>query len=212
MANTYVFTEQDKSQSIFIHFPNFLNQPSADAYFKKCEEIVDWKGGEYKTHTVNRLQRYYNINGESFSKYWKNTPDRWQPQPYEDWLIDLQDHVGACINDMYNIPCNFQSALMNKYSNGYDLITKHKDTSNTPDPTVASISFGAPRVFKIHRTINDIYSTKDAEPGAYFSKSWILGPGDLFIMAGSSQRYFTHELVGDERITNVRYNISFRTN
>ena len=209
--NTFTYREKDGSTSNFIHFPQFFSKNTSDMYLNLCDSITDWKHGTYKTHKLHRVQRYYNTNGEPFSKYWKNVPERWLPVEYEPWLLDLQNHIESCVNE-FNIPANFVGALMNKYSSGSDCITKHKDSSEFPDPTVVSISFGAPREFRIHRTVKDLYSLKDAEGEDYLTRSWTLNSGDLFIMSGSSQRYFTHEIVREPNVTSVRYNISFRTN
>lgn len=209
--NTFTHYENDGSVSVFTHFPNFFSKTTSNMYLSLCDSVTDWKHGTYKTHKLDRLQRYYNIHGKPFSKFWKTIPERWSPVKYEPWLLDLQNHIESCVNE-FNIPVNFTSALMNKYSSGSDCITKHKDSSDEPDPTVISVSFGASREFRIHRTEEKLYSTKDAEGEEYITRSWTLNSGDLFIMSGSSQRYFTHEIVRNPNITDVRYNISFRTN
>lgn len=218
-----IINEQDGTHSIFMYIPKYIKDPN-NYYLQMLNAFNnnDWKLGEYKHHELNRIQRFYSIDNKPFCEHWKNQPERWQPHIYEDWLIEMQYDIQQDINDMcqdlmdvypnFN-PVKFTSALINKYRNGRDFIPEHRDVVVMDrDPTIASISFGQPREFRINRIHydpKDVRTIEHDKENQHFSKSWTLKPGDLLLMAGSAQKYFSHEILPDNS-TKSRYNITFR--
>ena len=66
------------------------------------------------------------------------------------------------------------------------------------DPVIASVSLGARRRFSMrHRNTRQRWSTE-------------LGDGDLLIMAGSTQRYWQHQVAKTRRRVGQRINLTFR--
>lgn len=218
-----IVNELDGSQSIFMYIPGFM-QKQQEFYLKKLNKFTndDWKAGEYKHHDLNRIQRFYSITGKPFCEHWKNIPERWKSCTYEEWLTNLQNEVQMYINDTceglinshesFN-PVNFESALINKYRNGNDFIPEHRDVVVMDrDPTIASVSFGETRTFRVNRVVydpNDPRKLVRDNEFRHFSKEWQLKSGDLVVMAGSAQKYFSHEILQDQT-TNPRFNITFR--
>lgn len=221
--NLEIINEQDGTESIFMYLPKYIKD-SNNHYLRMLNAFTnnDWKLGTYKHHELNRIQRFYSVDKKPFCEQWKNQPERWQPHVYEDWLIEMQYILQHDINDMckdlmktytnFNT-VKFNSALINKYRNGNDYIPEHRDiVVMNQDPTIVSISFGQSRVFKINRILydpNDVRKLDRDVKNQHFSKSWTLHHGDLFLMAGSAQKYFSHEILPDNS-TQPRYNITFR--
>jgi alkylated DNA repair dioxygenase AlkB len=111
---------------------------------------------------------------------------------YPVWVMVLQFEVSRLLNR------KFTSCLINEYSDGTKWIPHHSDSTIQECPVIVSVSFGATRTFQIKSTIGN------------FSKDYQLYSGDLFIMSGYSQTYFTHSIIKDPTVTNTRYNITFR--
>jgi alkylated DNA repair dioxygenase AlkB len=212
-----IINETDGTHSIFMYIPNFIKNSSYYLDIMNNFTNNDWKTGDYNHHELDRVQRFYSINKQPFCEHWKTQPSRWQPFDYENWLLELQQRVEINVNDlckdlMNNYPnfnsIDFSSALINKYRNGDDYIPEHRDSVVMDrDPTIVSLTFGQTREFRINRILPIKNITHDLKH--QFSKTWKLKSGDLFIMAGSSQKYFSHEILKDTSI-NPRYNITFR--
>ncbi len=199
-----IINEVNGGHSIFIYLPKFIKQN----FLKQLNEITNWKHGEYLNQHVDRVQQFFHINGEPFCKKWKKITERWESMPYYSWLLEFQLKLQTDLDDIlkplyqiYNIqPINFKSALINKYRDGNDFIPPHKDTTETEEPTIVSVSFGESRTFIVKRIIF----------GEETETVYNLKQGDVFIMAGKSQENYTHEILKDSTITKPRYNITFR--
>jgi alkylated DNA repair dioxygenase AlkB len=193
--STYKLEEENGDVSIFIHVPQFLNNEVSNHYLKLLNDITDWKTGDYKNTDFHRLQRYYNKTGAFFAEgLWKVNHERWRPCEYEDWLTELQTEI----NDI-NENAIFNSVLINKYADGTQYIPAHRDISHEECPIIASLSFGATRTFRINHNVH-----------TQLGREYSLASGDLFIMMGSAQTYFTHEILKDSQCQDVRYNMTFR--
>lgn len=90
--------------------------------------------------------------------------------------------------------------LANLYRDGRDAMGWHADDEPElgPEPLVASLSFGARRRFLL----------KPRGGGAAVRLD--LGPGDLLVMAGTSQRTHVHALPRALRVAAPRVNLTFR--
>lgn len=95
----------------------------------------------------------------------------------------------------------FNSVLANQYRDGRDSVSWHSDDEPElgTEPTIASISVGATRTFKV-RSIDR-------------AKSWDLGlsNGDLLVMSGRSQADFQHSVPKTSRPVGARINLTFRS-
>ena len=87
---------------------------------------------------------------------------------------------------------DINSCLINKYRNGNDYIKPHRDThlSFGRYPTVINLSIGGTREL--------YFRSKNKAANNY---SFNLESGSLFVMAGSSQEKFTHEITKSESNT-----------
>jgi alkylated DNA repair dioxygenase AlkB len=88
--------------------------------------------------------------------------------------------MAAALSARYGLPLTRISA--NLYRDGRDSVAWHGDTHlrTLPTATVAVLSLGSPRPFKLRPR------------GGGASRSWDLGQGDLAVMGGTCQRTWQH--------------------
>jgi alkylated DNA repair dioxygenase AlkB len=76
----------------------------------------------------------------------------------------------------------------------------HSDDEKTlgRNPVIASVSFGAERIFKLkHRESKEVVSL-------------LLEHGSLLIMKGETQHYWVHTMPKTKKVTTPRVNLTFR--
>ena len=205
-------TEENEGKSFFIFIPNFLNKKELLTLKNELNEIDDWKiTTKYDNITVQRKQKWYQLNNKTFGKNWKVTHDKWKSNNYTKHLLDLQNKIQDYVN---NLSCvqktNVNSLLINYYENGNNCIAPHRDDAGSfgLEPTIILMSVGGPRTFKIERTILD--SLKRDKKMSHLNKDFILPDNSLFIMSGKSQRHFCHSIIEEPHIMNERYSLTFR--
>jgi alkylated DNA repair dioxygenase AlkB len=93
----------------------------------------------------------------------------------------------------------FNACFLNWYRSGQDSIGWHSDDEPLfgKNPTIASVSLGATRTFKIRHVISQQ------------SKNIRLDNGDLLVMGGTFQNYFYH-CIPKEPGAGERINLTFR--
>ena len=189
-------------------------------YLHALNNIEDFKDNKnWSEEKVIRLQKWYQINGSYFCPKWKVKYKRWVSHPYPDFLLqlqsDIQDHLQSIqmrCNEL-NIP-EINSCLINKYRNGNDYIRPHRDTDMSfgKEPTVLGLSLGCDREIKFCRVKYNGHNTSNSKIDKEKSDlnfTQTLKSGSLFIMAGSSQKYFTHEIPKSTK-NQIRYSLTFR--
>lgn len=138
-----------------------------------------------------RLTAWYGDPGAAYTySGLRNEPLLWTPL-----LEALRDRL----QDALDRPLN--SVLANLYRDGRDHMGWHADDEPElgPTPTIASLSFGATRTFRMkHR----------AEPGRTVSIE--LTHGGLLVMDGRSQAEWLHAVPKRLRVTEPRINLTFR--
>jgi len=179
--------------SIFQYYDNFFN----NEYYN---DIYSWlsnqkfKSGHNKTKDkIDREQIWFEKNKSYFCKKWKERYPRWESEEYDNFLLDLQNKI----RNHFLIDVN--SCLINKYNNGGDYITPHKDNS---------ISFGSQPdiiIYSLGCTRDMIIKNDSTDKIIKFS----LKPNSILIMSGASQKNFTHEIPKDNSI-DIRYSLTFR--
>jgi len=114
--------------------------------------------------------------------------------PWTDELLALKKIVEELSLKKFN--CCF----LNLYHNGLEGIGWHSDDEEIlgPNPTIASLSFGAERKFCFKHKINQKII------------SIILESGSLLIMKGATQRNWLHGLPKSKKIMTPRINLTFR--
>lgn len=95
----------------------------------------------------------------------------------------------------------FYFCLCGLYENNQISIPHHKDEINDDDDIIASVSFGASRIFEVK------HLNADGLPPVQY----LLNDGDLIIMDGASQRVTSHAVPALETPCGERVNLTFRT-
>jgi len=221
----YSYYEVDKSYSVIIHIKNFFSTNEKKILLQNLDSIDNWETGEAFGNPIRRIQKWHHIDDKNFGTHWKKNYPRWTAKPYNNWLLKLQNRMQIEINKIlmehnlyqkYQISqLNINSVLMNKYRDGSDGFKAHKDDEKIfgNNPTILSVTFGTTRKFIMKRSIynkDNPSSTKINNDESDKHLSFDLESGDILLMAGSSQKYFSHEVPKDEQCVGSRYNLTFR--
>ena len=214
-----IINEEGGDTSFIYYKPNFLPK-------EKYEELKDWlhtnpnyKGGiSFNQTEIPREQIWYQEEEKYFSKNWNGRIPRWESCSYDDYLKGFQPYIQDQINKLelnYDLhKPRFNSFLINKYRNGNDSIKPHRDNMDSfgEEPTVAVLSVGEIRNIELKRikynkeNLNSIRADKTKQ---YLNQIIPLEPNSLFIMAGATQKYYSHEIKKCAK-KDVRYSVTIR--
>ena len=183
-------------KSIFIYKPNFLSIEETNT-LQAYLDLLSFKKGE-----CQREQLWFQKDKRYFCENWYKRIDRWKSQPYyPSFLISLEQKLNVLLDSYPEIPTpKLNSCLINKYNTGNDYIRPHSDSSFSfgEFPTIINLSIGAPRYIELKKNSTGEISKQ------------LLESGSIFIMAGSSQKEFTHSIPKCDNCSNVRYSLTFR--
>jgi alkylated DNA repair dioxygenase AlkB len=179
-----------------IRLAQFCDAHAAQSWFARLRDEVQWErhrlrlfGREVDSPRlscwIGDCEAVYTYSGTRF------TPREWTPA-----CSELRERVSVLCGERYN------SVLCNLYRDGRDSMGWHSDdeTELGPQPCIASLSFGAPRRFRL-RHKRDPALRLEIE----------LGSGNLLVMSGATQRNYRHDLPKSARVTGPRINLTFRT-
>lgn len=212
--------------SYFIYYPNYFNDKEKCYTRHYLDSMDDFRYNINSNRTGNvRLQKWYQVNGKYFCSKWKDILPWWESFNYDKTLINIQKKIIFDIShktilgnlfDKYNIPIpKINSCLINKYRDGHDHIAPHSDTYHSfgKCPTICGLSIGASRILRIKSVVNNYQKVNGLSKIDKAHQDWnfnyLLEDGSLFIMAGASQKYFSHEIVKNMS-SKVRYSLTFR--
>lgn len=115
--------------------------------------------------------------------------------PWPPVLRAIRDRIATLVGQP------FTYGLVNLYRDGRDRLGWHADDEKAiaPGSCIASLSLGAERPFQLRRRIarSPVHEV-------------LLGDGSLLLMHGATQRLYKHQLPARARITEPRFNITFR--
>jgi hypothetical protein len=207
--NIHIIEEDIEMNTFFCYIPNFITGYEEDNTISWLSQMNNFIPSYAYNNNISRLQKWHQQDNKYFCNKWINRQKKWISFNYDKKLNDIQMIVQQKINnlnlDKYNINIpKINSCLINKYRTGKDFIPPHRDTNISfgEYPTIISLSLGSSRdlLFKrFHKEDNELYQNLNFK----------LDSGSLFIMAGSSQKYYTHEIpITDTDET--RYSFTFR--
>tara|TARA_B100000925_G_scaffold99538_1_gene72851 strand:+ start:453 stop:1130 length:678 start_codon:yes stop_codon:yes gene_type:complete len=215
-----IFTEPNGETSLFMYIPKFIPDD-------KSSEIYTWlKGKDYRkalTHWNNssiREQLWIQEDKKYFCDAWSKKYHRWESAEYDDVLRQLQSEIQMNLEDLdiFNEHIkkpNINSVLINRYRSEEDTIKAHRDTPITfgEYPTIVGLSIGDTRKLSVKKLIYDeenpymfVYDNDKTDMNFDIE----LENGSLFIMAGASQKHFSHEIPKGSRKCNERFSLTFR--
>ena len=137
---------------------------------------------------IPRKQIWFHKDNKYFCEEWKYRYNRCESEQYDELLDEVELYIKQKLHKIlkkYNIDIpDINSCLVNKYRDGKDSIKPHYDSPQSfgDFPTIINLSIGASREFIIKKK-----KTKDRI-------SIELKNNSILIMAGGSQKYFTHEV------------------
>ncbi|HEY7773233.1 MAG TPA: alpha-ketoglutarate-dependent dioxygenase AlkB [Marinagarivorans sp.] len=180
--------------SLFWH-SSYLAQSRADSLLVTLLAELDWQQGRVhlfgKDHQEPRLSSYYGDTGSDYSYANRAVV----PAPWHPALAALRQQLSEAFSSPFN------AVLCNLYRNGQDCMGWHSDDEPElgPQPTIASVSLGATRRFRLRDKQNP-----------KLQQTFELNHGSLLIMAGTTQRYWQHSLAKAQKIQSPRINLTFR--
>lgn len=178
-----------------VYFPNFIEPKQATLLFQELLEKTPWQQDDIKVfgkvYAQPRLTALYANNGLPYS-YSNITM---HPHPFTDTLEQLKQKIEETAQT------NFTTCLLNLYRDGKDSNGWHADDEKElgSNPSIASISLGTSRVFKLRNKANktDVHKI-------------ILEPGSLLLMQGQTQHHWQHQVPKTTKVITPRINLTFR--
>jgi alkylated DNA repair dioxygenase AlkB len=175
---------------------DFLSLDQALRYEASLLNTIEWKQEEVyvfgKKYKEPRKTAWYGDEECVYSYAGKTN----HPTPWTDELVQLKTEIEALIPGT-----SFNSVLLNQYRDGNDKMGWHSDNEKElgKNPIIASLSLGATRFFDLkHKRIKSL------------KKRLELPTGSLFIMCGSTQENWLHQVPQQKTIRELRINLTFR--
>ncbi len=177
------------------YFGPILNVAKTKFYFETLLHEIPWKNDEAvifgkRIITARKVAWYGDSN---FSYTYSGTTKQalvWTPE-----LSELKTIVENLTGTVFN------SCLLNLYHHGDEGMAWHSDDEKSlgKDSTIASVSFGAEREFRLkHKRTEDKVSV-------------LLESGSLLVMKDTTQSHWLHSIPKTKKVTTPRINLTFRT-
>jgi len=176
------------------YYPNFFDHDAADTMMAALIKTTPWQQDNIKifgkVHAQPRLTALYGNDEKPYSY----SGITMQPLP---WTL-LLEKIKLQVESTANI--TFTSVLLNLYRDGRDSNGWHSDNEKElgNNPVIASVSFGAQRVFQLRH---------NSEP---IKQSIVLEHGSLLLMKGTTQHFWKHQIPKTAKPIGPRINLTFR--
>jgi len=178
-----------------VRLAQFCDTRAAQRWFEQLHTEVPWERHRLKLFGreidaprlscwIGDRDAVYTYSGTRF------VPHAWTPA-----CAQLRSRVNALCSERYN------SVLCNLYRSGLDSMGWHSDNEPElgPRPTIASLSFGASRRFRLRHRRDPTLRLELELPS-----------GSLLLMAGATQENYRHDLPKTARKVDARINLTFR--
>lgn len=197
-----LFSSEDSTEKIKLdlpdsdisYFPHFFSSEKASDYFKVLKSETEWQQDTItlygKTYPQPRLTALYGDN----EKHYTYSGITMFPKPFSSTLLEIKSKVEVVSETKYNV------VLLNLYRHGNDSIGWHSDDEKElgKNPNIASVSFGAERMFHLKHNKEKI------------SFKIKLENGSLLLMKGATQHFWKHQIPKSKKINQLRINLTFR--
>lgn len=195
-ADATAVENHDLGNGSLQEFPFAFNERLADQFLAQLLEEIAWQQDKIriagKNIPVPRLQCWMGDRGSNYGY----SGIRLDPEPWNDAVLNIKKEVEALAGHQFN------SVLLNLYRNGADSVSWHADDEKElgPHPVIASVSFGAERIFK--------FRPKLKSDKRRFQL--LLRHGSLILMGKTLQNNWLHQLPKAQNIIAPRINLTFR--
>lgn len=194
----------DGKKSIFLYKSNFFTKE----LFEEIRQFVksqDYKDGKCVSgKEIPRKQLWFQKDGEYFCKSWKQRYERWEafheyPEILDKIVTEIKNNkeLNKTLNQHdIEIP-DINSCLINQYRDGNDSIRAHRDThlSFGENPIIIGVSIGDERILRVRRLHNpEVFKSLKVHRESDENIDFQLEENSIFIMAGYSQTFFSHEI------------------
>lgn len=177
------------------YYPDFFSREKASELFAKLKTEIPWQQDKItvfgQTHLQPRLTALFGNDGKTYS--YSNII--MQPHKWNSLLVFIKNEIEEICSE------NFTTVLLNLYRDGKDSNGWHADNEKElgKNPVIASVSFGAERVFHLQHN-----SIKEAK------QKIILEHGSLLLMKGTTQHFWKHQIPKTKKPIGERINLTFR--
>jgi alkylated DNA repair dioxygenase AlkB len=177
------------------YFGPILSVAETNRYYETLLHDIPWKNDEaviFGRHIITaRKVAWYGDAG--FSYTYSGTTK--QALPWTPGLAELKRLVEGLTGTAFN------SCLLNLYHDGNEGMAWHSDDEKSlgKDSTIASVSFGAEREFRLKNKRTDE------------RVSVLLESGSLLLMKDTTQTHWLHCIPKSKKILTPRINLTFRT-
>lgn len=170
--------------------PTFYPGEQADAIAAFLGERIPWEHQIYYGKPSRRGTAWFADSGIEYRYSGQlHIGTGWDP-----FVDEIRREAERATQALYN------SVLLNDYPDGKAQMGWHSDAEPElgQNPVIASLSFGAPRAFKLRHN------------GTGEAREYLLGHGSLLLMAGTLQHFWKHCLPVTSRPVGRRFNLTFR--
>lgn len=176
-------------------YPQFFTKAESDIYLQHLLTQINWQQEPIKIFGKEVMQPRLTAWYGNADKPYTYSCITMQPNSWTDILTAIKTKIETAAN------IQFTSALLNLYRDGQDSMGWHRDneTALGTNPVIASVSFGASRVFQLR----DYASKKSLQ-------SIELTHGSLLLMSGATQHYWEHRIPKTSKPAGRRVNLTFR--
>lgn len=181
-------------QGIVLDYGKVFSPEACANYFAELLEKMPWEADELmmfgRKVITKRKTAWIGDQGIKYTySHQTKIPTPWTPS-----LVEIKTHIERMTSAKFN------ACLLNLYHNGQEAMGWHSDDEKElgKNPVIASLSLGTPRKFSFrHKTTKEKVSLDLAE-------------GQLLLMKGETQKYWSHSLHRSAKIKEPRINLTFR--
>ncbi|GHA39762.1 alkylated DNA repair protein [Salinimicrobium marinum] len=184
-----------KNSEIYF-YQDFFDAASAENYNNSLHNKLPWQQDSIKlfgkVHPQPRLTALFGNNQKPYT-YSNITM---HPHPFSPELLEIKKRIEEETKE------EFTTCLANLYRSGQDSMGWHADDEKElgRNPAIASVSFGAPRMFHLKHKTDPTQRYKIRLPS-----------GSLLLMKGPTQHFWLHQIPKTSRPLEPRINLTFRS-
>ncbi|MGM0932577.1 MAG: alpha-ketoglutarate-dependent dioxygenase AlkB family protein [Bacteroidota bacterium] len=177
------------------YVPDFFNSEEANFYFERLQQEIPWKQDKIKLfgkeHFQPRLSAFFAEQDVNYAY----SGLKLKPKGFSEEILQIKKSVEKFSRITFN------SCLANLYRDGQDSMGWHSDDEKElgKNPVIASISFGAERIFHLKNKTDKNLKKKIS-----------LAHGSLLLMEGATQHNWKHQLPKTKKNIGPRLNLTFR--